>query len=70
MEEACEPIQLEPFVHQVSGHSSMMRFDENTLCKPLNPREHHFYQTMPPAMKEFMPQYRGKACLVLILCPI
>ena len=60
MEGECKPIQLEPFVHQVGGHSSMLKFDETTVCKPLISREHHFYETLPPEMKGFTPQYRGK----------
>ncbi|KAI0223148.1 Inositol hexakisphosphate kinase 1 [Lamellibrachia satsuma] len=59
MEGVCEPVQLEPFVHQVGGHASMMQFDETTICKPLISREHHFYQMVPVEMKRFMPEYRG-----------
>lgn len=54
-----EYVQLEPFVHQVGGHSSMLRFNDNTVCKPLIFRERYFYETMPPEIKEFTPQYRG-----------
>ncbi|XP_014671761.1 PREDICTED: inositol hexakisphosphate kinase 1-like isoform X2 [Priapulus caudatus] len=50
---------LQPFVHQVGGHSGMMMFDETTVCKPLISRERHFYMTLPPEMKEFTPEYRG-----------
>uniref|UniRef100_A0A8C6EX87 Kinase n=1 Tax=Marmota marmota marmota TaxID=9994 RepID=A0A8C6EX87_MARMA len=28
-------VLLEPFVHQVWGHSCVLRFKETTLCKPL-----------------------------------
>uniref|UniRef100_A0A8C6TRJ4 Kinase n=1 Tax=Neogobius melanostomus TaxID=47308 RepID=A0A8C6TRJ4_9GOBI len=41
-------VMLEPFVHQVG-----------TICKPLIPREHQFYKTLPTAMRKFTPQYRG-----------
>ena len=61
MEGKCQPIQLEPFVHQVGGQSSILKFDDTTICKPLIAREHHFYEAMPPELKEFTPQYRGKA---------
>ena len=60
MEGKCQPIQLEPFVHQVGGQSSILKFDDTTICKPLISREHHFYEAMPPELKEFTPQYRGK----------
>lgn len=59
MEGEWEFVQLEPFVHQVGGHSTVLRFNDNTVCKSLIPREHHFYKTMPSVMKEFTPQYRG-----------
>ena len=57
----CEPVQLEPFVHQVGGHSGMFCFDESTVCKPLIPREQKFYEMMPKCMQRFTPEYRGKS---------
>ena len=59
MEGEWEFVQLEPFVHQVGGHSTMLRYSDSTVCKMLIPREHQFYKTMPLEMKEFTPQYRG-----------
>lgn len=53
-------VLLEPFVHQVGGHSCVLRFGEQTICKPLIPREHQFYKSLPAAMRKFTPQYRGK----------
>lgn len=53
-------VMLEPFVHQVGGHSCVLRFGEQTICKPLIPREHQFYKSLPAAMRKFTPQYRGK----------
>uniref|UniRef100_A0A287DFS8 Kinase n=1 Tax=Ictidomys tridecemlineatus TaxID=43179 RepID=A0A287DFS8_ICTTR len=53
-------VLLEPFVHQVGGHSCVLRFNETTLCKPLVPREHQFYETLPAEMRRFTPQYKGK----------
>ena len=53
-------IRLEPFAHQVGGHVSMLRFNDSTVCKPLIPREHTFYESMPPVMAEFTPEYRGQ----------
>ena len=59
MEGECEPVQLEPFVHQVGGHSSMLLFDDTTLCKPLISRELKFYETLPKGLRKVTPQYRG-----------
>lgn len=52
-------VMLEPFVHQVGGHSCVLRFGEQTICKPLIPREHQFYKSLPPEIRKFTPQYRG-----------
>ncbi|MEQ2294531.1 hypothetical protein AMECASPLE_004881 [Ameca splendens] len=52
-------VMLEPFVHQVGGHSCVLRFGEQTICKPLIPREHQFYRSLPAAMRKFTPQYKG-----------
>ncbi|XP_020792485.2 inositol hexakisphosphate kinase 2-like [Boleophthalmus pectinirostris] len=52
-------VMLEPFVHQVGGHSCVLRFGDQTICKPLIPREHQFYKSLPAAMRRFTPQYRG-----------
>lgn len=54
-------VMLEPFVHQVGGHCCVLRFGEQTICKPLIPREHQFYKSLPTAMRKFTPQYRGNA---------
>ncbi|XP_046880846.1 LOW QUALITY PROTEIN: inositol hexakisphosphate kinase 1 [Hypomesus transpacificus] len=52
-------VPLEPFVHQVGGHTSMMRYDDHTVCKPLITREQRFYESLPPDMREFTPEYKG-----------
>ncbi|XP_043860542.1 inositol hexakisphosphate kinase 3 [Dromiciops gliroides] len=52
-------VLLEPFVHQVGGHVSMMKYDEHTICKPLISQEQRFYESLPLAMKQFTPQYKG-----------
>lgn len=57
----CGGVPLEPFVHQVGGHTSMMRYDDHTVCKPLISREQRFYESLPPEMKEFTPEYKGNA---------
>ncbi|XP_069045694.1 inositol hexakisphosphate kinase 2a isoform X2 [Lepisosteus oculatus] len=52
-------VLLEPFVHQVGGHSCVLRFSEQTICKPLIPREHQFYKSLPAELRRFTPQYKG-----------
>ncbi|NWI91211.1 IP6K3 kinase, partial [Pitta sordida] len=52
-------VALEPFVHQVGGHTSMLRYDEHTVCKPLVSQELSFYESLPLAMRQFTPQYKG-----------
>uniref|UniRef100_A0A3Q2QCD3 Kinase n=1 Tax=Fundulus heteroclitus TaxID=8078 RepID=A0A3Q2QCD3_FUNHE len=59
-----EGVSLEPFIHQVGGHTSMMRYDDHTVCKPLISREQRFYESLPPEMKEFTPEYKG----VVLVC--
>lgn len=59
-------IPLEPFVHQVGGHCSMMKFDDVSVCKPLNQREHRFYEEQPSEMRPFTPEFRGKLIGVVI----
>lgn len=53
-------VLLEPFVHQVGGHSCVLRFNDKTICKPLIQREHQFYETLPTEMRKFTPQYEGR----------
>ncbi|XP_072041973.1 inositol hexakisphosphate kinase 3-like [Amphiura filiformis] len=50
---------LMPFSHQVGGHAGMLKYNDATVCKPLNPRELLFYQSLPEDMVHFMPEYRG-----------
>uniref|UniRef100_A0A2K5DDL0 Kinase n=1 Tax=Aotus nancymaae TaxID=37293 RepID=A0A2K5DDL0_AOTNA len=64
VEPRAKGVLLEPFVHQVGGHSCVLRFNETTLCKPLVPREHQFYETLPAEMRKFTPQYKGKPQLL------
>ncbi|KAJ8315897.1 hypothetical protein KUTeg_006555 [Tegillarca granosa] len=54
-----EGILLQPFMHQVSGHTIMLRFNNDTLCKPLITREQVFYENLPEDLKEFVPEYKG-----------
>ncbi|KAG8231313.1 hypothetical protein J437_LFUL006969 [Ladona fulva] len=61
MEDASERklIQLEPFVHQVGGHSSMLCLDGATVAKPLVFREQRFYETLPATLRPFVPSFHG-----------
>ena len=52
-------VPLEPFVHQVGGHFPMVCLAKETLCKPLNDREHKFYKTMSKSLIPFVPRYEG-----------
>uniref|UniRef100_A0A286XMX4 Kinase n=1 Tax=Cavia porcellus TaxID=10141 RepID=A0A286XMX4_CAVPO len=69
MEPHAKGILLEPFVHQVGGHSCVLCFNETTLCKPLVPREHQFYETLPAEMRKFTPQYKGEGISSLLATP-
>lgn len=54
-----EEAVLVPFAHQVGGHTRMLLLDPSTLCKPLIPRELHFYLHVPRDMRPFVPAYKG-----------
>jgi len=53
------PLGLEPFIHQVGGHSPLFCLDGVTVCKPWEAREHSFYSSLPPALEGFTPAYKG-----------
>lgn len=69
VEPRAKGVLLEPFIHQVGGHSCVLRFNETTLCKPLVPREHQFYETLPAEMRRFTPQYKGEPLLLGVATP-
>ncbi|XP_008989518.1 inositol hexakisphosphate kinase 2-like [Callithrix jacchus] len=69
VEPRAKGVLLKPFVHQVGGHSCMLHFNETTLCKPLVPREHQFYETLPAEMRKFTPQYKGQSQRSLVSWP-
>ena len=60
-------VTLQPFVHQVGGHSSIQQFDQYTVCKPLFSKELRFYEEVSPAFKPFIPEFKGKSrcCLCI-----
>lgn len=50
---------LQPFIHQVGGHSSIQQFDQNTVGKPLFSKELRFYEEVCSAFKPFIPKFKG-----------
>ena len=55
-------LPLTPFKNQVGGHAAFLRFSDKALCKPLDPREQGFYETIEshhPALKPFIASYLG-----------
>lgn len=53
-------VRLHPFLHQVSGSTLMFKFDNYTICKPLLPKEYHFYKFLPESLREFTARYKGQ----------
>ncbi|KIW63625.1 hypothetical protein PV04_08611 [Phialophora macrospora] len=55
-------VVLEPYKHQVGGHSTIFRFSRRAVCKQLNNRENEFYERIEqrhPDMLKFLPRYIG-----------
>lgn len=52
-------VPLERYGHQVGGHYLLFQF-KDSLCKPIIPREHFFYQTAPEAIRRYVPGYYGE----------
>lgn len=53
------PVLLGTFGNQVGGHFLLMKFVGDTICKPLVPREHFFYESIPPEIRTFTATYYG-----------
>ncbi|XP_046912020.2 inositol hexakisphosphate kinase 1 isoform X2 [Dermatophagoides farinae] len=54
-------IELEPFIHQVGGRSTILVLGKY-ICKPINDRELLFYESIDhyaSTLKPFLPQYHG-----------
>jgi inositol-hexakisphosphate 5-kinase len=52
-------VVLEPYCHQVGGHSTLFRFSRRAICKKLNNRENEFYERIEqrhPDMLQFLPR--------------
>ena len=59
-------VVLEPFSHQVGGHSTLFRFSRRAVCKQLNNRENEFYERIEqrhPDMLRFLPRFVLLSCL-------
>ncbi|WFC99870.1 inositol-hexakisphosphate 5-kinase [Malassezia yamatoensis] len=55
-------VQLQPFHHQVGGHSHIFQFSRRAVCKPLVSGENQFYEALErdhPELLAFVPQYLG-----------
>jgi len=48
-----------PLRSQAGGHVEMKVLNTKYVCKPLNQREHKFYQIIPAKLKNFVPCYVG-----------
>lgn len=54
-----QAIELNPFSHQVGGHTLLYRISRHAVCKKLNNRENKFYETIEqfhPELLDFMPR--------------
>lgn len=52
-------VVLEPYRHQVGGHSTIFRFSRRAVCKQLNNRENEFYERIEsrhPDVLRFLPR--------------
>ncbi|XP_004624286.1 inositol hexakisphosphate kinase 3 [Octodon degus] len=58
-------VRLEPFLHQAGGRLSVLQYGKHTVCKPLISQEQHFYESLPLAVKQFTPQYKGTVTMYL-----
>jgi len=54
-----DELKLEPFIHQVGGHSPLFCLDPLTVCKPLEQREYNFYANLPNTLIPFTPNFIG-----------
>ena len=52
-------VVLDPYSHQVGGHSTMFHFSRQAVCKQLNNRENEFYERIEvrhPDLRRFLPR--------------
>jgi inositol-hexakisphosphate 5-kinase len=65
-------VLLEPYSHQVGGHSTIFRFSRRAVCKQLNNRENEFYERIErrhPDMLRFLPRFVLLLSLLPLPCP-
>lgn len=65
-------VLLEPYSHQVGGHSTIFRFSRRAVCKQLNNRENEFYERIErrhPDMLRFLPRFVLLLSLFLLRFP-
>ncbi|KAL8623770.1 hypothetical protein ACOMHN_054076 [Nucella lapillus] len=51
--------ELQPFNHQVAGHSLMFCYEAGVVCKVTSDQEVAFYQTMPDLLRPHVPLFKG-----------
>ncbi len=47
---------------QIGGHTTILTYDENTICKLAKFQEQHFYENLdklPKDLLEYIPKYKG-----------
>ena len=55
-------VELQPYDHQVGGHSTVFQFSKRAVCKPLSNRENEFYEVIErqnPELLKFLPRYEA-----------
>jgi inositol-hexakisphosphate 5-kinase len=53
-------VELQPYKHQVGGHTKVFSFSRQAICKQLNNRENEFYEVIErkhPELLKFLPRY-------------
>jgi len=62
---------LEPFSHQVAGHTALCKFNDRTICKPLIPNERDFYEreARTGPLAPFTADYLGVVNVTMTLSP-
>lgn len=53
-------VEVQPFCHQVGGHTCVLQLNDRIICKPFVENEVTFYTNEPDELKEFTPKYLGE----------
>ena len=58
---------LEAYGHQVGGHHLLVKYEKDTICKPMSvsSKEFQFYESLSPELRLFTPGYHGELCVVI-----